>query len=152
MRPGQPPQAGAQRGEVADRAVQLDRFPQAVDRPLRGSDRVALDAVLFEQFRALPRREPVGVLEHRTEMGDGLAVSTGPGRIPGRGRTVCGDGILVACLRRVMNDLRHVNTVPGHQRGEHALVQRHQPRRWHGARDGAPGELVPETRSGARTR
>ena len=63
-----------------------------------------------------------------------------------------GEGILVACLRRVMNDLRHVNTVPGHQRGEHALVQRHQPRRWHGARDGAPGELVPETRSGARTR
>ena len=76
------------------------------------------------------------MLEDQAEMGDGLAVSTGPGRVPRGGRAVGGDGFHVVGLRRVMDDLRHVAAAPGHQCGEDAAgsapsaAPLARPRRW----------------------
>jgi len=82
--------------------------------------------------------------EHQAEVGDGRAVRARPGRVAGGSRPVPGDGVLVTGLRRVMDDPRHVGSVVLDQGGEDALVQRHEPRRWHRAGDGPPGQLVPE--------
>ena len=84
------------------------------------------------------------MVEHKSEVGDGLAVRTSAGRLPRGGRTIPNYGVYVTCLRRVMNDPRHVRSVVVHQGGEHSLVQRHQPRRRQRAGDGTAGEFVPE--------
>jgi len=144
LHPGQPPQAGAQRPQVAPGPVEVDHLPLRTGRPFRRADRVALDRELLEQVGPLVRGEPPVVLEHQREVGDGLAVRAGPGRVARGGRAVTHDGAGVTGLRRVVNNLGHVGSVPVDQGGEHPLVQVNQPGRWHRAGDGAPGELVAE--------
>ena len=84
------------------------------------------------------------MLEHQSEVGDGFPVRTGPGRVPGGGRPVMDDGIQVTGLRGVMDEPGHIGSVMLDQGGQDALVERHQPGRRHRARDGPPGQLVPE--------
>lgn len=45
----------------------------------------------------------------------------------------------------MVDNLRHVRPVPGHQDGERTLVERHQPRQRQRARDGSPGEFMTES-------
>ena len=142
--PRQPPQASAKLAQIPQRAVQFDRTPLGFDRLVDRSDRVALDRVLSEQFGALARGEPAFVLEHETEVGDGLAVRASTGRVSCGGRTVPDDGVLVTCLRGMMDDPRHIRSVVFDQGGEDAPVQGYEPRRWHRIGDGAPRQLVPE--------
>ena len=84
------------------------------------------------------------MLEHETEVGDGLSVGTSTGCVSCSGWTVPDNGVLVTCLRRVMDDPRHIGSVVFDQGGEDVPIQGHEPRRRHRVGDGAPGQLMPE--------
>ena len=107
-------------------AVLLDGVLPGPAASLSPRRRVALDRVLREQLGLLVGGEPVCVLEHETEMCDRLTVrasTCASRRPPGRTRRC----VQVTCLRGVMDDPRHVRSVPVDQGVEHALVQGHQP-------------------------
>jgi hypothetical protein len=87
--------------------------------------------------------ELVGVSEHRGEVGGGLPVPTGRGRLARGAQSVRDDRVGVAGPHRMVHETRGLRAGRD-QRGEHLSVLLHLQYPGEGLLDGAAHELVPE--------